>query len=67
MDNPTLYDRDFLLWTEQQAECLKKGDWTELDVVHLVEEPVPVEKLQKKLKNRSKSFHLSALLRSNKF
>lgn len=38
MHQPTLYDRDFLLWTEQQAECLKKGDWTELDVAHLVEE-----------------------------
>ena len=34
----TLYESDFLLWTQQQAECLKKGNWAELDVEHLVEE-----------------------------
>ena len=34
----TLYNQDFLLWTQQQAECLKKGRWAELDVEHLVEE-----------------------------
>ncbi|MEH1911135.1 MAG: DUF29 domain-containing protein [Nostoc sp.] len=33
-----LYNQDFLLWTQQQAECLKKGRWAELDVGHLVEE-----------------------------
>lgn len=33
-----LYDRDFLLWTEQQAELLKKGYWENLDIQHLVEE-----------------------------
>lgn len=34
----SLYDRDFLLWTEQQTECLKKGYWEKLDIQHLVEE-----------------------------
>ncbi|MEA5618102.1 DUF29 domain-containing protein [Cronbergia sp. UHCC 0137] len=29
---------DFLLWTQQQAEYLKNGRWTELDVENLVEE-----------------------------
>ena len=33
-----LYDRDFLLWTEQQAELLKGGYWEKLDIQHLVEE-----------------------------
>ena len=38
MSNTTLYDRDFLLWTQQQVECLRKGRWVELDIEHLVEE-----------------------------
>jgi hypothetical protein len=38
MSKATTYDQDFLLWTQQQAECLKKGHWAELDVEHLVEE-----------------------------
>ncbi len=33
-----LYDRDFLEWTQQQAESLQKGRWAELDVENLVEE-----------------------------
>lgn len=27
MSKATLYNQDFLLWTQQQAECLKKGRW----------------------------------------
>lgn len=38
MSKATLYNQDFLLWIQQQAECLKKGRWAELDVEHLVEE-----------------------------
>ncbi|MDZ8189893.1 MAG: DUF29 domain-containing protein [Nostoc sp. ChiSLP02] len=38
MNKATSYDQDFLLWIQQQAEYLKKGDWAELDVEHLVEE-----------------------------
>ena len=38
MSKATLYDRDFLLWTQQQAECLRKGNWAELDIENLVEE-----------------------------
>lgn len=37
MSKGTLYNQDFLLWTQQQAECLKKGRWAELDIEHLVE------------------------------
>ncbi|GET41168.1 DUF29 domain-containing protein [Microseira wollei] len=38
MSKATLYERDFLLWTQQQAECLRKGNWAELDIENLVEE-----------------------------
>ena len=38
MSKVTLYESDFLLWTQQQAEYLKKGCWADLDVEHLVEE-----------------------------
>ena len=38
MTRSPLYDHDFLLWTEQQAKCLRRGHWAELDVEHLVEE-----------------------------
>ncbi|MEH2237051.1 DUF29 domain-containing protein [Nostoc sp.] len=38
MSKATLYNQDFLVWTQQQAECLKTGRWAELDVEHLVEE-----------------------------
>lgn len=33
-----LYDRDFLQWTQQQAEYLQNGCWADLDVKNLVEE-----------------------------
>jgi methylthioribose-1-phosphate isomerase len=33
-----LYDRDFLEWTQQQAEYLQKGRWAALDVKNLIEE-----------------------------
>jgi len=38
MDKTALYDRDFLQWTQQQAEYLQKGRWAELDVENLLEE-----------------------------
>lgn len=38
MRKATLYDRDFLKWTQQQAEYLQKGHWAELDVENLLEE-----------------------------
>ncbi|MEH2233699.1 MAG: DUF29 domain-containing protein [Nostoc sp.] len=38
MSKTRLYNQDFLMWTQQQVECLKKGRWAELDVEHLVEE-----------------------------
>ncbi|NMF85658.1 DUF29 domain-containing protein [Nodosilinea sp. P-1105] len=38
MVKATLYDRDFLQWTEQQIACLQKGQWENVDVDNLVEE-----------------------------
>jgi hypothetical protein len=38
MGKAALYDRDFLKWTQQQAEYLRKGRWAELDIGNLVEE-----------------------------
>jgi hypothetical protein len=38
MAKTELYDRDFLQWTQQQAQYLQKGCWLRLDVEKLVEE-----------------------------
>lgn len=38
MSKAALYDQDFLEWTQQQAEYLRKGCWAGLDVENLVEE-----------------------------
>jgi hypothetical protein len=34
----SLYDRDFVGWTEQIAAALRRGDWAALDVANLIEE-----------------------------
>jgi hypothetical protein len=34
----SLYDRDFVGWTEQMAAALRQGDWAALDVENLIEE-----------------------------
>lgn len=38
MSRAALYDQDFLEWTQQQAEYLRKGYWARLNVENLVEE-----------------------------
>ncbi len=49
----TLYDRDFLAWTEEQAELLRLGKWHRLDLENLVEEIESLGKQQKQeLRNR---------------
>jgi Domain of unknown function DUF29 len=35
---PSLYERDFCLWIEEQARLLRQGDLEHLDVANLVEE-----------------------------
>jgi hypothetical protein len=34
----SLYDADFIAWTQQQAAALLRGAWRELDIENLVEE-----------------------------
>jgi len=38
MNQVANYEQDFLKWTQQQADYLKKGCWSELDVKNLIEE-----------------------------
>lgn len=38
MENLKLYDSDFLLWSEQQAELLRCGRFDQLDLKNLIEE-----------------------------
>jgi hypothetical protein len=44
----TLYEEDFYLWVERQAELLRQGRFRELDLPHLIEE---VEDLGTNLRN----------------
>jgi Domain of unknown function DUF29 len=44
----TLYAEDFYLWVERQAELLRKGEFPNLDLPHLIEE---VEDLGANLRN----------------
>jgi hypothetical protein len=37
-EEPALYERDFYLWTEQQAALLRAGRLRDLDAVNLLEE-----------------------------
>ncbi len=34
----TIYETDFYLWTQQQADLLRQGELSELDTAHLIEE-----------------------------
>jgi hypothetical protein len=43
-----LYDEDFYVWTQRQAELLRQGRFADLDVAHLIEE---VEDLGANLRN----------------
>jgi len=38
MEKVAHYEKDFLKWTQQQAECLQKSNWEELDIRNLIEE-----------------------------
>ncbi|AFZ59443.1 DUF29 domain-containing protein [Anabaena cylindrica FACHB-243] len=48
MSQEILYNQDFILWTQQQAESLKKGCWAELDIENLVEEIEALGRSEKK-------------------
>ena len=36
--NAQLHDSDFYTWTQQQAECLRTGQFDALDTAHLIDE-----------------------------
>jgi hypothetical protein len=44
---PTLYDQDFLAWTEQQAQLLGSQQWVDLDLANLIEEVLSLGKQQR--------------------
>ena len=35
---PNLYERDFVIWAQNQACAIREGRWMDVDVAHLVEE-----------------------------
>jgi Domain of unknown function DUF29 len=43
-----LYDEDFYVWTQRQAELLRKGGFAELDLPHLIEEVEDLGKSQQR-------------------
>jgi hypothetical protein len=38
MSNKSIYERDFVVWAEKQAQLLEQHRWEELDLENLVEE-----------------------------
>jgi len=43
----SLYDADFYAWTQEQAEFLREGKWSQLDLVNLIEEIESLGKQQR--------------------
>jgi hypothetical protein len=58
-ERPSLYERDFYLWLEQQAGLLREGRLSELDVANLLEE---IESMGRKDKKAIKSNLVIVLL-----
>jgi hypothetical protein len=58
-ERQSLYERDFYLWTEQQAALLREGRLDELDVANLLEE---IESMGRKDKKAIKSNLVVVLL-----
>lgn len=50
---PNLYETDFYAWTQEQAKLLTKQQWSQLDLLNLVEEIESLGKQQRsELRNR---------------
>lgn len=58
-ERPSLYERDFCLWLEQQATLLREGRLSELDVANLLDE---IESMGRKDKRAIKSNLVVVLL-----
>jgi hypothetical protein len=53
MATPSLYEVDFYAWTQEQASLLRKHQWSELDLLNLIEEVESLGKQQRQeLRNR---------------
>lgn len=50
---PSSYDKDFFKWANTQADLLKKGEFSKLDIDNLIEE---IEDLSKREKQRLTSY-----------
>jgi hypothetical protein len=53
MTHITTYETDFYLWTQQQADLLRQGALSALDVEHLIEE---IDDLGRSQKNALQSY-----------
>lgn len=50
---PSFYETDFYAWTQEQASLLRKHQWSELDLLNLIEEIESLGKQQRQeLRNR---------------
>ena len=53
MPTPDLYETDFYAWTQEQASLLRKHQWSQLDLLNLIEEIESLGKQQRQeLRNR---------------
>ncbi|HEY9795746.1 MAG TPA: DUF29 domain-containing protein [Leptolyngbyaceae cyanobacterium] len=53
MPAPSLYEIDFYAWTQEQASLLSKHQWSQLDVLNLIEEIESLGKQERQeLRNR---------------
>lgn len=53
MPTPNLYETDFYAWAQEQASLLRKHQWNQLDLLHLIEEIESLGKQQRQeLRNR---------------
>ena len=53
MPTPNLYETDFYAWTQEQASLLRKHQWSQLDLLNLIEEIESLGKQQRQeLRNR---------------
>ena len=53
MSAPNLYETDFYAWTQEQASLLRKHQWSQLDLLNLIEEIESLGKQQRQeLRNR---------------
>ncbi len=53
MPAPNLYEIDFYAWTQEQASLLRKHQWSQLDLLNLIEEIESLGKQQRQeLRNR---------------